>query len=70
MPDIEEGNGCEEDSNVDDAEVMWQHLLVAADRYDIQRLRLMCEEKLCGYIRISTVATILELAELHIIVEA
>ena len=28
-------------------DVMWQHLLVAADRYDLLRLRLICEQKLC-----------------------
>jgi speckle-type POZ protein len=65
MPDIEGSDDFEEDSAVDDAEVMWQHLLVAADRYDIQRLRLMCEEKLCGYISTTTVVTILALAEQH-----
>ncbi|CAN6288146.1 unnamed protein product [Urochloa humidicola] len=65
-PDIEEGYDYDkEDGNVNDAEVMWQHLLVAADRYDIQRLRLMCEDKLCGYISSTTVATLLELAEQH-----
>ncbi|KAF8720556.1 hypothetical protein HU200_023812 [Digitaria exilis] len=55
----------DEEDNADDAEVMWQHLLVAADRYDIQRLRLMCEEKLCRYINVTTVAALLALAEQH-----
>ncbi|KAL6901803.1 hypothetical protein ACP4OV_004679 [Aristida adscensionis] len=41
----------------------WRRLLVAADRYGVQRLRLMCEEKLCGFIDESTVATFLALAE-------
>ena len=44
---------------------MWQHLLVAADRYDLLRLRLICEQKLCTYISTTTVATILALAERH-----
>ncbi|CAO2169065.1 unnamed protein product [Urochloa humidicola] len=66
MPDIAERyDDEEEEGNVDDAEVMLQHLLVAADRYDIQRLRLMSEEKLCGYISTATVATLLELSEQH-----
>ncbi|CAN6293472.1 unnamed protein product [Urochloa humidicola] len=67
MPDIEETYDYddEEEDNIDDAEVMLQHLLVAADRYDMQRLRLMCEEKLCGYISTTTMATLLELAEQH-----
>ncbi|KAF8672567.1 hypothetical protein HU200_049253 [Digitaria exilis] len=60
MPDI-----IDEEDNANDEEVILQHLLVAADRYDIQRLRLMCEEKLCGYIKVTTVATFLELAEHH-----
>uniref|UniRef100_A0A0A9CNZ2 BTB domain-containing protein n=1 Tax=Arundo donax TaxID=35708 RepID=A0A0A9CNZ2_ARUDO len=54
VPEIEEE---------DDA--MWKHLLVAADRYDFMRLRLICEQKLCTYIGLSTVATILSLAEQH-----
>ncbi|KAK1643429.1 hypothetical protein QYE76_061234 [Lolium multiflorum] len=41
------------------------HLLVAADRYDIGRLKLICEEKLCNQIDSKMVATSLALAEQH-----
>ncbi|XP_048533903.1 BTB/POZ and MATH domain-containing protein 1-like [Triticum urartu] len=52
-------------SNKEDEEAVYQHLLVAADRYDMRRLKLICEEKLCKYIEVGTVATILALAEQH-----
>lgn len=45
--------------------VTMQHLLVAADRYGLERLRLMCEAKLCDGIDVHTVATTLALAEQH-----
>jgi speckle-type POZ protein len=61
----EDDDDDDDDDDVDDIELMWQHLLVAADRYDLQRLRLMCENKLCGYINATKVASILELAEQH-----
>ncbi|CAL4916812.1 unnamed protein product [Urochloa decumbens] len=48
-----------------DEELMLQHLLVAADKYDLPRLRLICEYKLCQCINADTVGTILELAEQH-----
>ncbi|CAL4925079.1 unnamed protein product [Urochloa decumbens] len=48
-----------------DEELMLQHLLVAADKYDLPRLRLICEYKLCLCINADTVGTILELAEQH-----
>ncbi|PWZ58351.1 BTB/POZ and MATH domain-containing protein 2 [Zea mays] len=40
-------------------------LLVAADRYDIPRLRLICEYMMCSYIDTDTVADMLELADKH-----
>ncbi|RLN15467.1 hypothetical protein C2845_PM02G13440 [Panicum miliaceum] len=50
----------------EEGDVMWQHLLVAADRYDLPRLRLICEQELCdNCISTSTVANILALAEQH-----
>ncbi|XP_048553374.1 BTB/POZ and MATH domain-containing protein 2-like [Triticum urartu] len=42
-----------------------QHLLVAADRYGLDRLRVLCESKLCESIDVETVATTLVLAEQH-----
>uniref|UniRef100_A0A8I6YJU0 Uncharacterized protein n=1 Tax=Hordeum vulgare subsp. vulgare TaxID=112509 RepID=A0A8I6YJU0_HORVV len=44
---------------------MAQHLLVATDRYALERLKLICEDKLCNCIDTSSVATILALAEQH-----
>uniref|UniRef100_A0A0D3F456 BTB domain-containing protein n=1 Tax=Oryza barthii TaxID=65489 RepID=A0A0D3F456_9ORYZ len=45
--------------------VMTQHLLVAADRYNVERLKLICEEKLSKHIDSNMVATTLALAEQH-----
>jgi speckle-type POZ protein len=36
---------------------MTRHLLEAADRYGMGRLKLICEDMLCGYIEVNTVAT-------------
>ncbi|KAG2598235.1 BTB/POZ and MATH domain-containing protein 2-like [Panicum virgatum] len=49
----------------DDKNAAAQHLLVAADRYGLDRLRQMCEAKLCRGIDARTVATTLALAEQH-----
>jgi speckle-type POZ protein len=45
--------------------VMAGHLLVAADRYNIGRLKAMCEHKLCSRIDANMVATSLALAVQH-----
>uniref|UniRef100_A0A0E0EY43 BTB domain-containing protein n=1 Tax=Oryza meridionalis TaxID=40149 RepID=A0A0E0EY43_9ORYZ len=50
---------------MEEEDVMWQHLLVAADRYDLQRLNLICDDRLCNYIGVSTVLNILVLADQH-----
>lgn len=44
---------------------MMQHLLAAADLYNLDRLKSLCESKLCEEISIDTVATTLALAEQH-----
>lgn len=45
--------------------VMTQSLLAAADTYSVQRLKLMCEDRLCGCISTGSVSTLLALAEKH-----
>jgi speckle-type POZ protein len=51
--------------DADEAVEMTQHLLLAADRYGLERLKLICEDMLCDRIDTSTVATTLTLAEQH-----
>uniref|UniRef100_A0ACD5UIA9 Uncharacterized protein n=1 Tax=Avena sativa TaxID=4498 RepID=A0ACD5UIA9_AVESA len=53
------------DEKDDVATVIAQHLLAAADRYGLDRLKLICEGKLSSGINVDTVATTLALAEQH-----
>ncbi|WVZ90297.1 hypothetical protein U9M48_036607 [Paspalum notatum var. saurae] len=53
-------------AEADDQEVvMVQHLLVAADRYGLDRLKVICEHRLSRGIGVATVASTLALAEQH-----
>jgi speckle-type POZ protein len=51
--------------NEEDEPTVAQHLLVAADRYGLQRLKLMCEDRLLSHIDASSAASLLALAEQH-----
>ncbi|KAJ3683225.1 hypothetical protein LUZ60_013452 [Juncus effusus] len=44
---------------------MCQHLLVLADLYGVERLKLICENELSNNLRVKNLATILTLAEQH-----
>ncbi|CAN6288145.1 unnamed protein product [Urochloa humidicola] len=67
MPGVDDDCYHDDDDSDDGAGViaLWQHLLVAADIYDLQKLKLICEESLCRYIEADTVASILAVAEQH-----
>ncbi|KAI4986106.1 hypothetical protein ZWY2020_018736 [Hordeum vulgare] len=55
----------EEDGDEDDGVAMAQHLMEAADRYNMERLKLVCKDRLCTHMDVSTVATTLALAKQH-----
>ncbi|CAL5011308.1 unnamed protein product [Urochloa decumbens] len=55
MDDLSGGEGDE----------MIKHLLVAADRYAMERMKLFCESILCKRLSIGSVGTILALADQH-----
>ncbi|CAN6288150.1 unnamed protein product [Urochloa humidicola] len=50
---------------VEEEDNMYQHLLVAADRYGVERLKLICEARLCERVSAGTAAVILTLADQH-----
>ncbi|XP_010227285.1 BTB/POZ and MATH domain-containing protein 2 [Brachypodium distachyon] len=54
---------CDSEEGYGTAEM--QHLLVAADRYGLDRLKGMCEGKLCRSINLKTVTSTLALANQH-----
>ncbi|KAM3214156.1 hypothetical protein ACQJBY_066533 [Aegilops geniculata] len=55
----------EVDAEAEAATVMAQHLLAAADRYGLERLKLICARELSSGINVDTAATALALAEQH-----
>ncbi|KAJ3700983.1 hypothetical protein LUZ61_004688 [Rhynchospora tenuis] len=60
VPDLEEPRGDEDTSLA-----LAQHLLVAADRYGLERLKQLCEAKLYEFTDANNVATTLTLAVQH-----
>ncbi|RLN05006.1 hypothetical protein C2845_PM13G06470 [Panicum miliaceum] len=54
-----------DDLEQDDHSEMIRHLLVAADRYAMERLKLMCQSILCENLSVKTVATTLAFADQH-----
>ncbi|CAN6281702.1 unnamed protein product [Urochloa humidicola] len=53
------------DAEEEDKEEVVKHLLVAADRYAMERMKLLCERILCKKLNVETVATTLALADKH-----
>ncbi|XP_042475061.1 BTB/POZ and MATH domain-containing protein 3-like [Macadamia integrifolia] len=62
LPDVRELSGS---ISMCSSTIMVQHLLAAADRFGLERLKLSCEAKLCEEVTVDTVATTLALAEQH-----
>ncbi|KAF8689702.1 hypothetical protein HU200_041698 [Digitaria exilis] len=54
-----------DDLDAGEYEAMVKHLLVAADRYGMERMKLMCESILCGWLSVDRVASTLVLADQH-----
>ncbi|VAH53066.1 unnamed protein product [Triticum turgidum subsp. durum] len=54
-----------DDLDDDDKREMVKHLLVAADKYAMERMKRICEGMLCKCLDVETVATILALADQH-----
>ena len=53
------------DREGDDKSEMIRHLLVAADRYAMDRLKLVCQSILCKKLNVETVATTFAIADQH-----
>lgn len=62
LPDVHEVTGS---TSMCTSTILVQHLLAAADRFNLDRLKLLCEAKLCEEVNVNTVATTLALAEQH-----
>ncbi|KAJ8540447.1 hypothetical protein K7X08_030366 [Anisodus acutangulus] len=62
LPDLIEITGS---TSTGSSTIMLQHLLAAADRFDLDRLKELCEAKLCEEVNVDTLATTLSLAEQH-----
>ncbi|KAL6843371.1 hypothetical protein ACP4OV_027084 [Aristida adscensionis] len=58
LPDTDDLEG-------DESGDMVKHLLVAADRYGMERMKLICESILCKRLNVESVATTLALADQH-----
>ncbi|KAL6659092.1 hypothetical protein ACP70R_003132 [Stipagrostis hirtigluma subsp. patula] len=54
-----------DDLDAGDRREMIKHLLVAADRYAMERLKLICESMLCETLDVENVATTFSLADQH-----
>lgn len=65
LPDMEELLGLRSNWASAQTTLMAQHLLAAADCYALERLKVLCEAKLCENVAINNVATTLALAEQH-----
>ncbi|KAL0711032.1 hypothetical protein Bca4012_018010 [Brassica carinata] len=66
LPDVHEITGSTSTSSFTN---MIQHLLAAADLYDLGRLKVLCEAFLCENLDVDNVATTLALAEQHQLLE-
>ncbi|KAJ0259507.1 BTB/POZ and MATH domain-containing protein 3 [Hirschfeldia incana] len=62
LPDVHEITGSTSNASFTN---MIQHLLAAADLYDLGRLKILCEAFLCEELNVDNVATTLALADQH-----
>jgi speckle-type POZ protein len=62
IPEFEEAKDSKEEQ---DAELHVQHLLAAADKYGLERLKIICQKMLYDTIDISNAVSLLSLAERH-----